>query len=30
MDGRYYKDQISKYKAKNPKTTDFPDYERAK
>jgi len=30
MDGRYYKDQIIKYKAKNPKTTDFPDCKRAK
>ena len=30
IDGRYYKDQISKYKAKNLKTTNFPDYKRAK
>lgn len=25
--GRYYLDQITKYKAKNPKSTDFPDYK---
>ena len=29
MDGRYYKDQIEKYKAKNPKTTDFSANEEA-
>ena len=28
--GNYYKEQIEKYKAKNPETTAFPAYEVAK
>ena len=29
-EGYYYKEQIEKYKAKNPETTAFPAYEAAK
>ena len=29
MEGRYHKDQIEKYNAKNPKTDDFPAYKVA-
>ena len=27
--GNYYLNQIKRYKAKNPKATDFPDYKPA-